>query len=235
MKLATKIWIILGIGIMIIILISLGVLISREDRENDELSNKSSTDETILLGLIAESTELESQLSKAEEKAGEELIQAEVSLDQARSRFAELVESIEYGEILFQMSDNHLLVLNNIRANDPHVTKIEETTFLSATFSLNLQAEEWDFQTAGDYNVYMRQSVNRILKFVHEMATSDNFAGTKINSVSLALPRSFVEEEEALDEEEDLVEDLVEELVSEPEVTRPSATLNFTIHSYQGE
>ncbi|MFC1970939.1 hypothetical protein ACFLV0_03265 [Chloroflexota bacterium] len=229
MKLATKVWIILGIGIIAIILVILGVRISREAREHDELSKKISTGETILLELISESKELESQLSQAEEKAEEELSQAELSLHQARSRFAELVESIEYGEILFQMSDNHHLVLNSVSASEPHITKIEGTTFLSASFTVNLQAEEWDYETAGDYDIYMRQTVNRVLEFVHEVVTSDNFAGTIINSVSVALPRSFVEEE--LDEEEALVEELVEE----PQVTRPSATVNITIHSYQDE
>ncbi|MFC2042155.1 hypothetical protein ACFLTV_01445, partial [Chloroflexota bacterium] len=92
---------------------------------------------------------------------------------------------------------------------------------------------QWDYETAGDYEVYMRQSVNSMLEFVHEIVTGDNFAGTQINSVRIALPISFIEEveEEELMEEEGLVEVLVEE----PPVTRPTATINIRIHSYQGE
>jgi hypothetical protein len=215
MKLTNKALIFLGIGILVIILLTLGMLYTRQERKHDQLVNSMSTVQAVLPTLISESEELERELSQSEN----ELIQAELLLNEARLRFPELVESIEYGEALFQITNSFHLVLTRFTASQPRAPSIEGATFLTSSFTVNLEGEEWNLETAGSYNNYVNQTVTHILEFVHELATNNYFAGTRVELVTINLPMPAPE---GVD-------------IEEEQYARPSASIHITIHSYPGE
>ena len=209
MKLTSKFWIFLGIGILVVVLISLGVLYLRQQREYDELSKKLSAGRDSLPVLISTSQDLEVQLSQTKTK----LNQTKLTLNEAGSKFAEHVESIEYGEIFFKMADGHHLILKGFSSTEPKATKIQDVTFLTASFTLTLEGEEWNLERAGNYDTYVYQTTNDILEFVHELAISDYFAGARIDNVNVTRAEGSV--------------------ITQENYPRPLATVNITINSYQ--
>jgi hypothetical protein len=93
MKPSKKVWLIVGIGILVIVLGILYVFYFREVGEREQLSDRLAAAQVMLPGLTADREDLEDQLA-----------QAQSSLEANKAQFPEVVESIEYGEDFFRIA-----------------------------------------------------------------------------------------------------------------------------------
>jgi len=148
MKLRSKkVWIIVGIGIFAIVLGSLYTLYFREVGEREQLSDRLSAAEALLPGLTAASEELENRLA-----------QATSLLNKNQAEFPESVESIEYGEDLFEIADDSNLDLIELRPSKPTNKKVGTVTYSVSSFTVAV---------SGD--------IDDILDFIYAIRTGDDF------------------------------------------------------------
>ena len=148
MKLRSKkVWIIVGIGIFAIVLGSLYTLYFREVGEREQLSDRLSAAEALLPGLTAASEELEDRLA-----------QATSLLNKNQAEFPESVESIEYGEDLFEIADDSNLDLIELRPSKPTNKKVGTVTYSVSSFTVAV---------SGD--------IDDILDFIYAIRTGDDF------------------------------------------------------------
>jgi len=93
MKKNKKVWLIVGIAIFAIVLAVLFSTYSRQAGEREQLENNLFTAQALLPRLTDQKGDLENQLA-----------QAQSLLDRSRAKFPEVLESIEYGEDLFEIA-----------------------------------------------------------------------------------------------------------------------------------
>lgn len=148
MKLRSKkIWIIIGIGIFAIVLGSLYTLYFREVGEREQLSESLSVAEARLPGLTVAREELEDRLA-----------QATSLLNKNQAEFPESVESIEYGEDLFEIADDCNADITSLTASTPTNQKVGTVTYSVSSFTVVV---------SGD--------IDDILDFIYAIRTGDDF------------------------------------------------------------
>jgi len=108
MKLSKKVWLIIGIAIFAIVFAVLFSFYSRQAGEREQLENNLVVAQALLPQLTAQKEDMEDQLA-----------QAQSLLDSSRKKFPESVESIEYGEDLFDIADDCDVELTSITASKP--------------------------------------------------------------------------------------------------------------------
>ena len=157
MKPSKKVWIIVGIGIFAIVLGILFTLYFREVGEREELNDKLSAAEAILPTLITQKEDL-----------GNELSQAESLLNTSQTKFPQAVESIEYGEYIFEIADRCDLTLASLIFPKPTNIKEGSVTYSVVSLSLPVSGELAD-----------------IFDFIDIIRTDARFASTRVKSVNL--------------------------------------------------
>ncbi len=245
-------WLILGIGIFVIALVSLYMLYSRQGDEQEQLNDSLLVAQATLPRVVSEKedwqrqlTQLGSQLTQQESQ----LAQATSLLDTTQASFPESVESIEYDEELFRIADNWDLEITTLTASEPHDNKVEvedinvdDITFSVTSFTADVKGE-----------------VANILGFISTIVTSEDFTSATAELVNINIPEPLTEaEKEAIKEgltkeimeelsEEELTEEEREELLEAlaaalaeaeeeiEELEMPSATIELAIYGYQGE
>jgi hypothetical protein len=204
MRISKTFWLILGIGISVIVV---GVLIwvyfdqrGEQQRLENSLSDAQQTHST----LISQKGDLESQLTQSEI----ELAEAESLLDETKASFPESVESIEYGEALFDIADDCDLDITELTASEPSDQEVESVTYSITSFEIVVESESAGYSD--------KVIVNNMLDFIDTIATSEyftdttHFANATIELVNIQFPQGEEEGE-------------------------PSATINLVIYGYQGE
>lgn len=157
MKLGKKVWIIVGIGVVAIVL---GVLLStyfQQVEEKQQLSDRLAVAESRLPEIIAEKEEL-----------GDELTQAESSLGESQAEFPESIESIEYGEYIFEIADTCNVNLASLSFPKPETREVGSVTYSVVSLSLPVSG-----------------AVADIFEFIQVLRTDPRFASTAVTSVSL--------------------------------------------------
>ncbi|UCD21469.1 MAG: hypothetical protein JSW22_05285 [Chloroflexota bacterium] len=147
MKLSKKV---LLIVIVVIFAVALGVLFSIYSGQNGEkaaLNERLSQAQTLLPGLIDN-----------REAKEDELTQAESLLAASRAQFPESVESIEYGDDLFEIADNCNVSLVALTAKKPANQTMGAVTYSTSSF-----------------NVVVQGSIGNILEFIYALRTGDDF------------------------------------------------------------
>ena len=147
MKLSKKV---LLIVIVVIFAVALGVLFSiysGQNGEKAELNDRLSRAQTLLPGLVDN-----------REAREDELTQAESLLTASQARFPESVESIEYGDDLFEIADNCNVSLTTLTAKKPANQTIGAVTYSTSSF-----------------NVVVQGSIENILEFIYALRTGDDF------------------------------------------------------------
>ena len=164
MKLSKKV---LLIVVSVIFAVALGVLFSiysgqnGERAELDERLSGPQGAQTILPGLIDEREEKE-----------DELTQAESLLAANQAKFPESVESIEYGDDLFEIADDCNVSLTKLTAAKPTNKTVGTVTYSTSSFRLVVQG-----------------SIDNIMEFIYALRTGDDFQlpsypwSAEINSV----------------------------------------------------
>jgi len=162
-----KVWIIVGIGIFAIVLGSLYTLYVRETGEREQLSDRLSVAEALLPGLTAAREELEDRLA-----------QATSLVNKNQAEFPESVESIEYGEDLFEIADDCNVDITSIGASMPTGKKVGTVTYSVSPFTVAV---------SGD--------VDDILDFIYAIRTGDDFQlpwSAEVTSVSTDLSSATI-------------------------------------------
>lgn len=157
MKLSRKVWLILGAVILVAALVSVYVVYSRQAAERGELNDRLDSAQTLLPGLIANREKLEDQLA-----------QAESLLDKSQVEFPEVVESIEYGEYLFEIADDCNVNLASLKFPKPADKKVGAVTYSVVSLSLPVSG-----------------ALSDIFDFIDILRTDERFASTEVTGINI--------------------------------------------------
>ena len=158
MKLSKKVWLIV---VIVIFAVALGVLFSIYSGQNSEraqFNDRLSQAQTLLPGLI-----------NNRETKEDELTQAESLLAASQAQFPESVESIEYGDDLFEIADDYDVILTRLTASKPTSKTVGTVTYSISSFTVVVQG-----------------SIDNILEFIYALRTGDDFQlpwSAEVNSV----------------------------------------------------
>ena len=157
MRLSRKFWIILGIAILALAVGFLFTTHSGQVIERDELSDRLMVAEGRLPGLTAEKGDLQKQVT-----------QARSLRDTSQAKYPRAVESIEYGEYLFEIAEKCNVTLASLSFPRPSDTKQGEVTYSVVSLSLPISG-----------------SLANIFEFIQTIRTDARFASARVKSVSL--------------------------------------------------
>jgi hypothetical protein len=220
MRLSRTALLVLGIGIFIIAFSILFYMWNGQSREQEQLSESLAEAQILWPGLIAEKEDVADQLAQLES----EVATAKVELSKSESRFPESVDCIDYDETLFRIVDSCGLQVVEITASSPAKEEVasEEVediniTYAVTTLEVTVKNNESTPYLAGEFEVYIDETVDKVLDLIHLIATSEEFDISTIKLVSL---NNLEPPEES------------EEVEEEREEKAPEATININIYGY---
>ena len=159
MKLSNKVWIIVGVGI-IVVLLAIGFWFhSGQVREQQDLENRLNVATARSVTLAADKQDLENQLS-----------QAQSLLDTSQTQYPQTIESIEYGEYLFEIAEKCNLSLASLSFPKPGTVKQGSVTYSVVSLSLPVSG-----------------ALEDIFAFIDIIKTDPRFASTRVKSVNLSV------------------------------------------------
>ena len=197
MKISKTALIVLGIGVFILVFATLFVMYSGQSGEKEQLNASLTKAQGVLPELLAEKADLESQVTQWES----ELDKAMMALSQSQGRFPKSVESIEYDEVLFKLAEQSGLMIVEITASEPseEVVKGTDITYDVSTFEVLVENAESPPATAGEFEVYIDETVDKVIEFIHLVVTTPDFNVATITVASiegLEPPEELEENEE---------------------------------------
>jgi hypothetical protein len=157
MKISRKVWLILGAVIIVAALVTVGMLYFRQAGERSELKDSLLSAQARLNVLTSQKQDLENQLASAQS-----------SLSTSRAQFPESVESIEYGEYLFEIADDCNVNLASLNFPKPTDKTVGAVTYSVVSLSLPVSGALTD-----------------IFDFIDIIRTDERFASTDVKSVTL--------------------------------------------------
>ena len=164
MKLSRKVGLILGAIVIVAALVVVGVFYFRQAGERADLNDRLDRAQTLLPALTKQKQDMEDQLASAQS-----------SLDTSKVEFPESVDSIEYGEYLFEIADDCDVVLASLSFPKPAVRKVGTVTYSVVSLSLPVSGTQAN-----------------IFEFIDTIRTDDRFASTEVKSVSMSVGRSAI-------------------------------------------
>jgi len=197
MKISKTALIVLGIGVFILVFATLFVMYSGQSGEKEQLNASLTKAQGVLPELLAEKADLESQVTQWES----ELDKAMMALSQSQGRFPKSVESIEYDEVLFKLAEQSGLMIIEITASEPSEESVKGTdiTYDVSTFEVLVENAESPPATAGEFEVYIDETVDKVIEFIHLVVTTPDFNVATITVASiegLEPPEELEENEE---------------------------------------
>jgi len=133
MKSGKKVWLIVGIVIFAIVLAVLFSTYFRQAGEREQLENNLWAAQVLVPKLTAQKEDLEDQLA-----------QARSLLDISRAKFPESVESIKYGEDLFEIADDCDVELTSLSMSNPSSKKVGAGTYSVSSFAVDVNGDVSD-------------------------------------------------------------------------------------------
>jgi hypothetical protein len=210
MKLSKTAFLVLGIGVFILGFAILFVLYSGQSGEQEQLSGQLATTQGLLPELIAEKGDLADQLAQWED----ELDKARVALGKSEGRFPKSVESIEYDEVIFKLAEQSGLRVMELTASEPEEEAVKDTDIIYAVTTV--EAVVWNIDsppgTAGEFEVYIDETVDKVIEFMHLVVTTPDFDVAAVEVAAI----------EGLEPPEEL----------EGDETSPEATLKLAIYGF---
>jgi len=162
MRIGRKVWLILGAVIIVAALVILFTNYSRQAAERDDLNARLSGAQTLLPILANQKTDLENQLA-----------QAESSLNANKAKFPELIESIEYGEYLFEIAGKSSVDLTSLTFPKPTYQTIGAVTYSFVSLQLPVSG-----------------TPDNIFDFIEALMADERFASAEVTSATLGLSGS---------------------------------------------
>jgi hypothetical protein len=157
MKISRKAGLILGAVVIVAALVSLYIVYSGQAGERSDLNTRLSRAQAFLPGLTNQKQDLENNLS-----------QAQSSLEASQVHFPESVESIEYGEYLFEIADECNVNLNSLNFPRPTDKTVGAVTYSVISLTLPVSG------TLAD-----------IFVFIDTIRTDERFASTDVKSINV--------------------------------------------------
>ncbi len=162
MKTSKKVWLIVGIAVFAIVLALLFSTYSRQAGEREQLENNLFVAQALLPKLTAQKGDLKNQLA-----------QAQSLLDRSRAKFPQSVESIEYGEDLFEIADDCDVEITKLTASMPK--EAGGATYSVSSFVVGVNGDVSDIL---DFVDALRAGVDFQLPWSAEVtAVKINYAG----------------------------------------------------------
>ena len=157
MKINSRVGLIVIVVVLVAALAGLYTVYSRQAADRSQLNESLDRAQTLLPGLTANKVSLEDQLA-----------QAQSSLGASQARFPASVESIEYGEYIFEIAERCNLQLASLSFPRPTARTVGSVTYSVVSLSLPVSG-----------------TLENIFKFVDIIKTDPRFASTQVNSVNL--------------------------------------------------
>ncbi len=178
MKLTRTTWIFL-VAILALVAASASLYMVNSGKTNQQEKLRDDLDqaEASYSQLISQRADLENRLTQA----NEDLDAAEAALDEAEAKFPPSAKiTIGYDEILFGMAGHCQLEITSLVASAPTQVKGGYVTYMSTTFNVVVTP-------AAPLPATDDESVDRILHFVHTMATGEGIvnASTFVNTTTI--------------------------------------------------
>jgi len=157
MKLNSKVWLVVIIVVLVAALAGLYTVYSRQAAERDDLTESRDRAQTLQSQLADSKSDLENQLASAQS-----------SLDTSQAQFPASVESIEYGEYIFEIVEDCNLQLSALSFPKPAGVKQGSVTYRVVSLTLPVSG-----------------ALENIFKFIDTIKTDPRFASTRVKSVNL--------------------------------------------------
>jgi len=159
MKIGRKALLVLGAVAIVAAIVVVGMFYFRQAGERAALNDRLDNAQTLLTGLTRSKSDLEGQLASAQS-----------SLDESSAKFPESVESIEYGEYLFEIADDCNVALETLVFPRPGSSAVGGVTCSVVSLSLPVTG-----------------TLENIFKFIDTIRTDDRFASTQIKSIGMKI------------------------------------------------
>ena len=157
MKIGRKALLILGAIVIVAALVVVGVFYSRQAGQRAALDDRLDRAQVLLPGLTKSKGDLEDQLASAQ-----------ATLDESSGKFPESVESIEYGEYLFEIADDSNVNLDSLSFPKPAATTLAGVPCSIVSLTLPVSG-----------------TLENIFKFIDTLRTDERFASTQIKSINM--------------------------------------------------
>lgn len=156
--LSKKVWLVVGAGVIVVLLVVLFVTYFQQVAEQRDLEGRLDEATARSTVLAADKQDLENQLS-----------QAESQLDSSQAQYPQAIESIEYGEYLFEIVEKCNLTLGSLNFPRPGASTQGSVTYSVVPLSLPVSG-----------------ALENIFKFIDTIKTDPRFASTSVNSVTMS-------------------------------------------------
>jgi len=157
MKIRSRVGLIVIVVVIVAALAGLYTVYSRQAAERNELNEKLDRAQTLQSQLTDSKSDLEGQLASAQS-----------SLNASQARFPASIESIEYGEYIFELIERCNLQLASLSFPRPAARTVGSVTYYVVSLSLPVSG-----------------TLENIFKFIDLIKTDPHFASTRVNSVNL--------------------------------------------------
>ena len=147
MRLSKKVWLIAGIAVLAVVLGFLFSSYFQTAAEHRELRDRHTLAQDRLPGLMAQKADLTNQESPARS-----------SLETSQAKFPQSVESIAYGDDLFNIADESKVRITKLTASSPVDRQVGAITYSVSSFV-----------------VVVKGDVKDVLDFVHALRTTGDF------------------------------------------------------------
>ena len=147
MRLSKKVLLIAGIAVLAVVLGFLFSSYLQTAAEHRELRDRHTLAQTLLPGLTAQKADLANQESRARS-----------SLETSQAKFPQSVESIAYGDDLFNIADESNVRITRLTASSPVDRQVGAITYSVSSFV-----------------VVVKGDVKDMLDFVHALRTTGDF------------------------------------------------------------
>jgi hypothetical protein len=156
--LSKKVWLVVGAGIIVVLLVFLFMTYFQQVAEQGDLENK-----------LEEAEDRSTTLAADKQTLGNELSQAESLLYTSQAQYPQAIESIEYGEYLFEIAEKCNLTLASLTFPRPSASTSGSVTYSAVSLSLPVSG-----------------ALEDIFAFIETIKTDPRFASTSVNSVSMS-------------------------------------------------
>ena len=159
MKIGKKALLVLGVVVIVAAIVVVGMFYFRQAGERSALNDRLDRAQTLLPGLTTSKNNLEGQL-----------VSAQSSLEESKVKFPESVESIEYGEYLFEIADDCDVNLDSLTFPKPAARAVGGVTYSVVSLTLPVSG-----------------TLDNIFKFIDTIRTDDRFASTEVKTVNMKI------------------------------------------------
>jgi hypothetical protein len=159
MRLSRRVWLILGAIVLIAALVGAYVVYFRQAEVRNDLNSRLSKAQDSVATLTADKNDLEDQLA-----------QAQSLLDASQAIFLESVDSIEYGEYLYDIAHDCNVELLSLSFPKPTSKKAGGVTYSVVSLTLPISG-----------------ALDNIFDFIDTLITDDRFASTDVKSISIGM------------------------------------------------